>query len=209
MYLIQEAMGHERPDEGALPGATGGASWRGVQRACHSASKASRVQMCRRNGRPVFKEYRRPCGVKNSNRSGKPDFGAFEATTSSTMPSGVINDCAYSRMAVSASAHTTSWLRYTVACSDRVLQCGEDTDHWASRWPTGSSHRLAAPVRRTNDAESSAITSRPWSGAVRALMLVAPKKKQQSGGLYKHRYAWGTNTKASSNKAPPIANEAH
>ena len=85
--LTQEAMGHERPDKGGLPAVTGGTSWRGVQRARHSASKASRVQMGRGNGCPVFKEYCRPYRVKNSDRARKLDFGAFKATTSSTVPS--------------------------------------------------------------------------------------------------------------------------
>ena len=55
--------------------------------------------MGRGNGRPVFKEYCRPYRVKNSDRARKLDFGAFKATTSSTAPSGLINDSAYSRMA--------------------------------------------------------------------------------------------------------------
>ena len=88
----------------------------------HSASKASRVQMGRGNGCPVFKEYCRPYRLKNSDRARKLDFGAFKATRSSTAPNGVINDSAYSRMAVSSAARTTLWPPSTVACSHRALQ---------------------------------------------------------------------------------------
>ena len=145
-------MDHERPDEGGVPAVIGGASWRGVQRACHSASRASRVQMGRGNGRPFFKEYCRPCRVKNSYRARKLDLGAFKATTSSTAPSGVIKDSAYSRMAVSSAARKTLWPPSTVACPHRTLQCGEDTSHGAHAWPTWASIRLDAPLKRTNAA---------------------------------------------------------
>ena len=74
--FTQKGMGHERPEEGTVPAVTGGASCTGVQRALDSVSKASRVQMGRGNGRPVFKEYCRPCRVKNSDKAEMPDLGA-------------------------------------------------------------------------------------------------------------------------------------
>ena len=64
-YLTQEAMGHARPDDGGVPVATGGASWRSVQRPCHTASKAARVPLVFENSRPVFKDYCRRYRVKN------------------------------------------------------------------------------------------------------------------------------------------------
>ena len=94
------------------------------------------------------------------------------------------------------------WPPSTVGCSHCALQCGDETNHWGNRLPTRAPHELAASLKRTNVGDSSAIISRPYTVAVEALMLVAPIKKQHNEGLYKQRYARGTNTKGSSNKPP-------
>ena len=130
-------------------------------RALHSTPKTSRVPMGCGNVRPVFKEYCRPYRVKNSAKAKIPNLGAFKATTSSTVPGGMINHSQYSCMAPSFAARTTLWPPSTVACSYRALQCGEETDRWGSRWPTRASNRLAAPVKRTNVAVMCAITCGP------------------------------------------------
>ena len=141
-------MGHERPEEGRLPAVTGGASWRGVQQALHSVLKASRVQMGRGNGRPVFKEYCRPCRVKNSDRARKPDLGAFKATTSSTVPSTTPHIPVWRRPPQHAQlcGHPPWWLAPTAPCNagriPTIGPIGGPLRH-PIRWPPRSSEPMS------------------------------------------------------------------
>ena len=173
-----------------LLGVTEDASWRRVQRARHSALKAFQVQTGRGNAYAVFKEDCRACRVKTWDRAREPDLGALKATTSSTAPSGVLNDSAYSRMVSSSVARTTlwplpRWLAPTGPCS-----AGSTRTMGAVGGPQG--HPLGWPPRSSEPMSPRAPQSQL---AVVARKLLAPKGSQQSEGLCKQWYATGTNTR--------------